>query len=177
MASRYRNFKSEGQDDKNACWAACLVWWLRATNKRKIEQWEIMSDDQYSDLWNPQQGGDGTIQEAGMSKVVKDGRWQMDYEKVENAKNFSYATLSSHLAYGPVYIGYKDLVSNGNHVNVIYNLFGPEQYAQVSVMEPGHKKKSNGKFEGKHLTRSLNYYRNSGIIILGSPNTMISLDR
>jgi hypothetical protein len=176
MASRYRNFHSEGQDDKNACWAACLVWWLRATNKARYEQWELMSSDQYSGLWDVS-GSEGTVSEQGILTIVQDSRWGMTHQKLSSGSQLDTATIKAHLNFGPVYIGYKDLVVNGNHINIIYDCFGNDQYPQVSVMEPGYHKKSNGKFKGKHLTRGLSYYKSSGVVILASPSTPISLDR
>lgn len=175
MGSRYRYVKSEGQDDKNACWAASLVWWLKATNKGLYEQWDLMSSDEYSGLWSGT-GGNGTVSESGIMTIVTDKRWGMSHQKLEIGSQLDAAVLKAHLNFGPVYIGYKDIVSNGNHVNVIYDIFGDDQYAQVSVMEPGFHKKSNGKFNGKHLTRSLSFYRN-GVAILASPSTLMSLDR
>ena len=176
MASRYFYKKAEGQDDKNACWAACLVWWLKATNKAHYEQWELMGSDEYSDLWNTANSG-GTISEAGILTIVQDTRWRMAHQKLDSAPQLTAEILRGFLSNGPVYIGYKDLISNGNHVNIIYDIFGNESYPQVSVMEPGFKKKSNGKFKGKHITRGLSYYRTSGVVILASPADPISLDR
>lgn len=177
MASRYKNYTAEGQDDNNACWAACLVWWLRVTNKMHSEQWEIMSSDEYSDLWNVT-GGDGTISEAGILQIVSDSRWGMVHQKLALGSHLDYATLKAHLNFGPVYIGYGDIVSGANHVNIIYDVFGHEKFPQVSVMEPAFAKKSGGGFKGKHVERSLAYYRSSSNpVILASPKDPISLDR
>lgn len=175
MASRYRNYKAVGQEDRNACWAASLCWWLKATNKKRIEQWEIMDDEEYSDLWDVS-GSEGTISEDGILKIVKDGRWEMDHYKVDSGVNFTASLLDSFLAFGPVYIGYTDIVNGGHHVNVIYDMYGDWAYPQVCAMEPGSKKKADGTFVGRHVERGLNYYR-SGAVILASPKNKISLDR
>jgi hypothetical protein len=176
MGSRYRYVRSEGQEDKNACWAACLVWWLRATNKKRMEQWELMSSDEYSDLWFKLDQG-GTISEDGLKKIMTDTRWEMTHQKLELGSQLDYGVINAHLNFGPIYIGYNDVVVGGNHVNIIYDVHGNESYPQVSVMEPAYRKKADGTFKGKHLTRGLTYYRAPGVVYLASPTHPISLDR
>ena len=169
MSSKYRFVKSEGQEDKNACWAASLVWWLRATKLKNVEQWEIMSSDEYSSLWNIPQGGDGTITEAGLMTIVNDARWGMSHQKLSPTSQLDPAVMRAHLNFGPVYVGFFDVTRGGNHVNVIYDINGNEADPQVSVMEPGWVKKKDGTFKGKHVSRRLSYYKNGAAVILASP--------
>ena len=139
MASRYRYVKEIGQEDKNSCWAASLAWWLKATKKSKKKQWELISSDEYAVLWDTA-GSGGTVSEAGIMTIVTDNRWEMSHQKLESGSHLDASVLKAHLNFGPVYIAYRDMVSNGNHVNVIYDIFGPDEYPQVSVMEPGYSK-------------------------------------
>lgn len=167
MGSKYRYVPAEGQEDNNSCWAACLVWWLRATNKRRMEQWEVMSEDAYSDLWdNPT--SEGTITDQGLLTIVNDNRWEMRSQVIEKGVDLNGAIIKAHLHFGPVYIGYYDDVRGGKHVNVIYDIYGPIDYPRVLLMEPASKRKNNGTFKGKHDDRGLSYYR-FGKVILGSP--------
>ena len=177
MASKYRIVKPEGQQDKNACWAACLAWWLRATNnKKKLEQWEIISSDEYADLWDKFNKG-GTISEDGIKTIIKDTRWEMSHQKLDSGRQLDYSVIKAQLNFGPIYIGFNDIVQGGNHVNIIYEIFGDENYPQVGVMEPAFFKKKDASFRGEHLTRGLSYYRAPGVVHLASPINPISLDR
>ncbi len=171
MGSKYKNVKPVGQEDKNACWAASLSWWLRATNKRKIEQWEIMDDDRYSDLWDVS-GSGGTIQETGIVKIMTDPRWGMTHQKIHNRADLTWAVLAAFLNFGPIYIGYYDVVVGGNHVNVIYDMDGPMEYPRLHAMEPAYKRKSNGKYKGMHVERAISYYRSNGVL-LASPQVKV----
>ncbi len=167
MGSKYRNVKAIGQEYKNSCWAASLAWWLKATNKRNIEEWEILDDDEYSDLWDTPTGST-TISEEGLLKVMKDARWGMTHQKIENGSDLTGAVLAAHLNFGPVYIGYQDVVVGGGHVNVIYGMDGPWEYPRVYAMEPAYKKRKDGTFKGAHVDRGLSYYRGRKVI-LASP--------
>ena len=175
MGSRYRYVGAVGQEDKNACWAACLSWWLKATNKRRIEQWEIMDDDAYSDFWDVE-GSSGTISREGLLSIMKDPRWGMVHQVVERGSDLTSAVVEAHLNFGPIYVGYYDVVVGGNHVNIIYDISGAAGYPQVKIMEPAGYRKRDGSYKGKHLERGLTYYR-AKEVILASPKDKLSLDR
>ncbi|HKX84195.1 MAG TPA: hypothetical protein VJL58_08250, partial [Pyrinomonadaceae bacterium] len=160
MASKYRYIDAVGQYDENACWAASLEWWLKATNLGNIYQ------DDVFEYYPSFRDTNGTITREGIQTLITDPQWYMSYDHVVSATTFSKSKVKQHLKSGPMYIGYWDQKVGGYHVNVIY-AYGA---GQVSVMEPMGEKEQNGPgYIGKHLKRKLSYYKFGGEIFIGSP--------
>ena len=156
MGKDYRNIKAVKQIDSTTCWAAGLVWWLKAARERSdFTQEDLLQE--YLVYWKDT--ADGTITKHGMSNLVYDSRWRMSVQWLL-AFQFSVTYLNEHLARGPIYVGYYEKKVKGNHVNVIYEAIGSGDSPRVRVMEP------NG---GKHKVRTLAYYQGTGEIILASP--------
>lgn len=172
MASRYRSVKPIGQGYPNTCWAASLAWWLRATRKATLEEWEIMDDEHYSDLWD-RPDGSTPIDEPGLLKIMTDPRWGMKHQKILSGRDLSGPILAAHLNFGPIYIGYYDVVGNNNHVNVIFDIDGPLEYPRVWAMEPQYKRNSDGTYLGMHVDRGIGYYRGHQVI-LASPSQKVN---
>ncbi|HEX8367802.1 MAG TPA: papain-like cysteine protease family protein [Pyrinomonadaceae bacterium] len=175
MAINYRDVEAVGQYDGNACWAACLEWWLTATRLGNIYQEEVF--EEYPLLRN----SNGTIQREGLITLINDPRWYMSYEPFYVASQLTKSKLKRHLAAGPVYIGFFDQKLGNYHVNVIYGIkSGGGSNPQVSVMEPMGEKNSTDpedrSFKGKHVKRHLKYYTAIGECFLGSPATASGSD-
>ncbi|MCO6512045.1 MAG: hypothetical protein J5I65_14770 [Aridibacter famidurans] len=162
---RYRHIAAVGQQDDTCCWAACLEWWARATGREETEQWILMED--YDQLW--MNSSDGTITREGMISLVSDSRWDMAHQVLPDRSHMTRAVLFAFLRSGPVYTGFYDRNVTGNHVNVIYGMDDAETNPQIFAMEPAASQNEDGSFRGRHVHRSLNYYRTQGEIILASP--------
>ena len=157
----YKNISAEGQYDGKLCWAACLAWWTRATDRLNREQdW---FQEEFSQLWEPPR--DGTIDDDGMKRILSDLRWRMYWEPVKSQVKLTPGLMRRYLNYGAVYLGYYDSNISSPHVNVIYAMTGGGSDPQVSVMEPRHTMNSDGSFQGAHLTRTLSYYKSPGCTI------------
>jgi hypothetical protein len=153
VSNPYKHIKPVKQRYDNNCWAACLEWWLKAVNNNNaLSQYALWkdpdmkqrytSDSTTGEVFTKRHDDYGTMEEHEMLWLLKQPRWGMAAYKISKIDG---SALESLLETGPVYIGYFDSYSNGNHVNVIcgYN----SEYELVKVMEP-----RKGKFEEKGLT-------------------------
>jgi hypothetical protein len=156
MSKNYRNITAEKQIDETTCWAAALVWWLKAVrNRTDFTQEDLLQE--YIAYWRD--APDGAITKYGMSNLVYDARWRMSVQW-PLAFQFFPTILREHLARGPIYIAYYEKKVKGNHVNVIYEAIDSGDSPRLRVMEP------NG---GKHKVRPFSYYQGVGELILASP--------
>ena len=157
----FRNISAEGQDDGKLCWAACMAWWTRATDRLNRDQ--SWFQEEFSQFWQPPR--DGTIDDQGMMTIISDRRWRMYWEPVTQV-NLTPALMRRYLNYGAVYLGFYDSNISSPHVNVIYKMIGSGNNPQLEVMEPRHTmNSSDGSFQGAHLTRTLSYYKSPGCTI------------
>lgn len=169
-SKKYHHIKAEGQENPKLCWAACLVWWLKATNRGKYEQYEL--DIKYSEGWD--NGSDNLLSRKGILDVVTTKDWRMFSQEIPAVAQFDKATLSAHLNFGPVYIGYYEQLVGSHHVNIIYDMWGGDVNPQLAVMEPAAvRNNKDATYKGKHLTRGLNHYKQAGEIILASPDVKV----
>lgn len=167
---RYYNLKAEGQDHPKNCWAACLVWWLKASLRGVYEQDYIVQE--YSYGWN--NNGDNLLSKQAILDIVTCTEWRMFHQEIPTVAQFDKAVLSAHLNFGPVYIGYYEQAVGSHHVNVIYDMWGNDINPQVRVMEPAAvRNNADATYKGKHLTRGLNHYKQSGAVILASPDVKV----
>jgi hypothetical protein len=164
MASKYRKIDAVGQYDENACWAACMEWWLKATNLGSVVQDDLFTD--YLLL----RGDGGSISREGLVQLMDDPRWYMERDGFYHATSLTKAKLKEYLKKGPVYFGYYDKQILSNHVNVIYGVSGNQVYA----MEPHFKQNSDGSYQGRHVMRSLSYYNFTGEVFIGTPKAYTS---
>ena len=161
MDSWYQHLPAEGQIDANACWAACLRWWLFAAKS--------IFEDQQNLLMKYDSGEDGTINEKVMRQIIEDTQWGMTKEIFRSATNFTAKALQKHLAHGPVYVGYTESGTRKKHVNVIYAMETSGGITKVAVMEPQTgKEKPDCSFEGKHMVKSLRDFNRLGSVYVGS---------
>lgn len=170
MRPKYGDTNAMGQDDANACWAACLAWWLSVLPDRpSISQLELMG--KASGMWNK----DGTINPNQLESFVKKNGFKMHTARI-NPKN-----LKDYMGFWPLMIGFK--ASGGfGHMNVLYNY--DWKFDMVDAMEPWYPdpeldsdytgeefegvpvyyNKTTGesyKFTGGNLQRSYNTYGNN----------------
>ena len=156
MGKDYRNIKGVKQIDETTCWAAGLVWWLKAVrNRTDFTQEDLLQE--YIAYWRDTP--DGAITKYGMHTLVNDVRWRMSSKWIVPYM-FTSTLLNENLARGPVYIGYYEKKAKGNHVNVIYEAIGNDASPRLRVMEP------NG---GKHKVKPFSYYQVGMELILASP--------
>lgn len=164
--------KAEGQNDGTLCWAACMAWWTRATNRADRSQTWVQ--EEFTHFWSDANGmtNKGTIGDASMWELISYPLWRMYGERVYTSSNLTPALLQRYLNYGPVYIGFYDAGISSPHVNVIYKMKGNGSNPQVWAMEPRYSAKNDGtdNFEGKHVIRNFSHYTSPGCtIFLGSP--------
>lgn len=159
MATKYQSVDPVGQYDENACWAACLEWWLRAANPGNIVQDDVFED--YPLLRDT----NGTIIREGLIQLIDDPRWYMKRDGFYHASHFKKSKLKKLLKDGPVYIGYYDQNMATCHVTVIHGIAGN----LVHVMEPHFSPGSGDAYNGKHITRNFSYYNFTGEVFLGTP--------
>lgn len=153
VKNKYRHIKAVKQHHPNACWAAALEWWLKAVNNNNAisrhSMWndaDIKSryenDSTTNAVLSTEHDDYGVLEEQEILWLLKQPRWGMAAYKMTGLDGDALLAL---LEKGPVYIGYFDAYSNGNHVNVICG-YNPD-YDMVEVMEP-----RKGKFKERGLT-------------------------
>lgn len=170
MRPKYGDYNSVGQFDANACWAACLEWWLTVLPDRpSISQLDLIG--KASGMWNR----DGTINPNKLELFVKKNGFKMHTARVQPKD------LKDYMGFWPLMIGFK--ASGGfGHMNVLYNY--DWQFEMVDVMEPWYpdpsldnayesseyegvpvySKKGSGdpfEFTGGNFHRSYSYYGNN----------------
>lgn len=153
VTNKYKNYSPVKQSHGNTCWAACLEFWVKAaTGNRSITQKQLRND---ADVKSRYEGDSttgtvyakshadyGVLEESEMLWLLKQPKWGMAIMQVAKPEGWVIQDL---LATSPVYIGYFDAYSNGNHVNVICGF--DESTQMVEVMEP-----RKGRFVEKGLT-------------------------
>ena len=136
----YGHYKVEHQHHRNACWAAALSYWLKVThNSNKKTQSQLWSDSdlkgQYSNFMSvgvAESSPDyGVLEADELLSLLRKSGWGMSAWMFNGLEG---SDLQSLLASGPVVIGYWDINSNGQHVNVICGYDPGMDYC--AVMEP-----------------------------------------
>lgn len=159
MDNHYIYLPAEGQLDASACWAACLRWWLFATQSISKPQEDILSSYDSND--------DGTVSEKTIKLIISDPQWGMT-KKILPASKFKSSVLKKHLQYGPVYVGYTETGTYKKHVNVIYDLDSENGVTRVGCMEPQATMKEDTTYEGEHRIKSLREFNRVGTVYIGS---------
>jgi hypothetical protein len=122
MRPDYGSSRAIGQQDSNACWAACLAWWLGAAGNRvPISQLELIG--KAHGMWN----ADGTINPDKLETFVRKERFGMHTQRVQPRD------LKSFMGYWPLLIGFTAPGGFG-HMNVLYSY--DESLSSVAGMEP-----------------------------------------
>lgn len=160
MALEHLQYAPEWQgENTNYCWAAGLAWWLKAVRKYNYD-FETIKDI-YADWTNfEDDGGFGALNEKGMYKLLNDGRWHLEYQKMSSSE-FSVSKIKELLVRSPVIIGYTDnnlgTDENGKkltgfHMNVIVAGAGSgDSLSGFMVMDPNYQ---------TFQIRNLQYYKN-----------------
>lgn len=156
----YKLFPAEGQLDPSACWAACLRWWMYATQSVLRDQQEILALYDCND--------DGTIDKKVILQIINDPQWRMKQEKPIAAGSFTASKLKKMLAKGPVYVGYTETATKKKHVNIIYDMETVNGKTNVAVMEPQARETPDGGYEGEHKIKSLREFSVFGTVYCGS---------
>lgn len=145
-----------GQEDHTLCWAACMAWWTRATDRINRDQSWLQVE--FSGLW--EKNADHALTANDMTWFLSDSRFRMSWEPLSSG--VTAEKLRLYLSYGPVFLAYFDIPRNGNHVNCIYKLNETGPIPRVSVMEPAFSMNGDATYQGKHLKRDLSYYQSPG---------------
>jgi len=156
----YKLFPAEGQVDPNACWAACLRWWMYATKSILRDQYDILSLYDCND--------DGTISEKVIKQIINDPQWGMKMEKPMAANKFTASVLKKLLKNGPVYVGFTETSKKKKHVNIIYDMETINGKTRVAVMEPQAIEKEDYSYDGEHQMKSLREFSVFGTVYCGS---------
>lgn len=156
----YKLFPAEGQIDPSACWAACLRWWMYATQSILKNQQDILATYDSND--------DGTIDKKVMMQIINDPQWGMTQEKPLAAGGFTASKLQKLLSYGPVYVGYTETSTKKKHVNIIYDMETINGKTRVAVMEPQARENAIGEYDGEHQIKNLRDFSIFGTVYCGS---------
>ncbi len=157
----YKLFPAEGQIDPSACWAACLRWWMYATQSILKDQIDILSQYDASE-------DDGTINNKVMAQIINDPQWGMKPEKPLAANKFTASKLKKMLANGPVYVGFTETSTKKKHVNIIYDMETVNGNTRVAVMEPQAFEREDFTYDGEHQMKPLREFTVFGTVYAGS---------
>jgi hypothetical protein len=159
MGSKYRYINAVGQINNMACWAASLKWWYKAAMSIHPSQKKLW--DHYKHL----RDSFGGMPDPAMKTIIRENA--MTLVEYANATNFGITDLQWLLSYGPVYIAFTEAGTNRRHVNVIYEAWGNDDYAEVRAMEPQARDNGDGTWKGEHQKKPINNYNLSGSIWAG----------
>lgn len=162
--AKYRSISAVGQINNMACWAASLKWWYKSAMAINASQTKLY--DRYKHLATQQNG----MTDAGIKHLI--GENGMELLAYSNAAEFTWERVKGLLEYGPIYTAYTETQAEKNgsfkrHVAVIYEINGDGPWADVRVMEPQFSEAGGGKFNGKHIIRSLSNYNMNGSVWAG----------
>jgi hypothetical protein len=122
MRPDYGSTRPIGQQDSNACWAACLAWWIQAAGDRlPVSQLSLIG--KASGMWN----ADGTINPDKLEAFVRKERFRMHTQRIRPRD------LKSFMGYWPLLIGFTAPGGFG-HMNVLYSY--DDAASSVAGMEP-----------------------------------------
>lgn len=122
MRPNYKAYNAIGQMDSNACWAACLAWWLSVLPDRpSITQLELMG--RAHGMWNK----DGTINPNQLELFVKKNGFKMHTARIKPKD------LKDYMGYWPLMIGFSASAGFG-HMNVLCGY--DSTFDAVDTMEP-----------------------------------------
>ncbi len=165
VTNKYKHVPPVKQNHRNSCWAACLEFWVRAaTGNRSITAKKLWKDEELIERYNSDsESGDvhskshddyGVLEKSEILWLLRQPRWGMSAWEMAGVNG---ELISDLLANVPVYIGYFDTYSAGNHVNVICGY--DAELDMVEAMEPR---------KGKFVERGLYMYtENSAMNIVG----------
>lgn len=172
----HREVKAVGQMDSNACWAACLQWWLAAMpDRERLDQLGLIGRATGMAFRN------GTLDPAQLDRLVARNKFGMATRRPKGDK-----ALTEHFGRWPMLIGFKspggfshinvihghdaktgaihvmepwypDPVLVANHLDTIDDGNGPPVYIWIDGWN-GHAQNETYKFNGAHVTRTFAYY-------------------
>jgi hypothetical protein len=117
--------------------------------------------DHYKHLRDPL----GGMTDSGMKHIIRENA--MALVEYPDATRLELSDLEWLLGYGPVLIAYTTSFSNKRHVNVIYEVSGNADYAEVRAMEPQATDKGSGVWSGAHQKKPINEFNMAGSIWAG----------
>lgn len=176
MRPNLRTVAPVGQMDNNACWAACLEWWLAAAPGRdKIDQIHLIGRASGLAFRN------GTLDPRQLDRLVTRNKFGMATRHVRGE-----AELRSHFGRWPMMIGFRS-PGGFSHLNVLHG--EDAATGMIAAMEPqspdpvpmaaqldtiddgngpplyvwltdgvGHAKGDAWKYAGAHVSRPATYY-------------------
>ncbi|MFO0916355.1 MAG: hypothetical protein U0795_25585 [Pirellulales bacterium] len=159
MGYDYRkNIQPVGQNDRNACWAASISWWLNAYSLHFKRRWLTQNDllAKFTDKCLD----DGSLPISQLRSVCESAEVRIDLAYMSPAKFRSdYETID-----GPLLIVFNYPTVGGTHMNVIFD----RQGGTVMAMEPYFPFPGrDGQRTGKYERRDLTFYANSTEIGIG----------
>ncbi|TBW39726.1 hypothetical protein EYW49_05560 [Siculibacillus lacustris] len=189
MRPSFADIAPVGQMDSNACWAACLQWWLKAApNRTQIDQPNLLVRS------HGMVGADGTIDPAKMTSFVSVNNFGM------TGRSVAARSIRDFFGMWPLLIGFKAPGGFG-HMNVLHGenvaqktVRAMEPWApdpdllgdQLNVIDDGrgppvYAYKTDGapyRFLGAQVTRPATYYTdspmNSGQFWVGVPSEYLA---
>lgn len=150
--------KSEGQFDKNACWAASISWWTAAMaqNYKRKTMWQSELISKFDNLTKE----DGTMPLPGIRQVCESAEIRAELKYISPATLKSdYPAIDS-----PMIIIFNYPKIGGTHMNVIFD----RKDDTVNCMEPYHPfPGKDGQRTGTYVRRPLSFFGNSQEIGIG----------
>jgi hypothetical protein len=159
MASKYRYISAVGQINDMACWAASLKWWYKAVLSITPSQTKLW--DRYKGM----RDSFGGMPDHSMQHIINENA--MTTIPYSNATWFTAAEVENLLYFGPIFTAYTESGTWKKHVNVIYELIGSGEYAEVMAMEPQAASGSGGAWIGKHQRKTLSDFNMLGSVYAG----------
>ena len=159
MASKYRYMSAVGQINDMACWAASLKWWYKAVMSITPSQTKLW--DRYKGMRDAY----GGMPDAAIQHII--GENAMVTVPYTSATSFTAAEVQTLLYFGPIFTAYTESGTHKKHVNVIYELIGSGEWAEVRAMEPQAEKGSGSAWIGKHQRKSLSDFNMLGTVYAG----------
>ncbi len=150
--------KSEGQFDRNACWAASISWWTAAMsqNYKRVTQWQSELISKYDHLTNDE----GAMPLTGIKTVCQSSEIRAELKFITPSSfksNYTNIDLPMIIIFNYPKVG-------GTHMNVIFN----QTNDTVMCMEPYSPfPGKDGQRTGKYVRRSLSFFANSEEIGIG----------
>jgi len=157
--SKYRYIPAVKQINNMACWAASLKWWYKAAMSISASQQKLF------DLYKARATQQGGMPDADMKYII--GQNGMQLIEFPIATGFTFGKVRDLLMCGPIFTAYTESYSSRRHVNVIYEVKGSEDYAEVRAMEPQAFNKSGSSWDGKHMTKPLTDFNLIGSVWAG----------
>lgn len=155
-----KKLKAEGQQHSNACWAACISWWLSAMAYNNYRRVEYKQTDLLADFNQHALAAGGSVSPSEMKKICQSAKIRIDLKFIPPA-DLKKSSIDT-----PCIIIFKYPAAGGTHMNVIFD----KQGDTVMCMEPFYPltAAADGTRKGTYVRRPLTFFAQTAEIGLGT---------